>query len=134
MTAPRPISPKPGSGANVSCGSNPTVSAASVTTVPALDGARFLLAAAAEALDGWVARRINPGHNYVRDGREAVPLLDAATRDLSRVRAVLVGQLRADEDERAARVDHLLADLQAGRDGVSDWLGGHEPTRDGGAE
>jgi hypothetical protein len=67
-------------------------------------------------------------------GTKPIRLLDAATRDLSGVRSVLVGQLRADEDERAGRVDHLLADLKAGRDGVSDWSGGHEPTRDGGDE
>lgn len=97
-----------------------------------LEGAQSLLTAAAQALDGWSARRIDPGHNYVRDGHEAIRLLDAATHNLSRVRAVLVGQLRADEDERAVRVDRLLADLKARRDAGLDRPDRHDPTRDGG--
>jgi hypothetical protein len=68
-----------------------------------------------DALDGWYARRTDPGHTYVRDGHEVVRLIDAATRQLYHVRAVLGGEIRADEDERAVRVDRLLADRRAER-------------------
>lgn len=80
-----------------------------------LDQARSHLAATVDALDGWYARRTGPGHTYVRDGPEAIHLIDAATRQLYQVRSVLVGEIRADEDERAVRVDRLLADLRAER-------------------
>ena len=74
-----------------------------------LDQARAHLAATCDALNGWYARCAGEGHSYVADGYEAIRLIDAATQQLHRVRAALVRQIRADEDERAARVDRMLA-------------------------
>lgn len=83
-----------------------------------LDEARASLAAASDALDGWYARQTTEGHTYVADGHEVVQLIDAAKRELYRVRAVLIGELRDDEDERAVRVDRMLAESRARRAGV----------------
>ena len=69
----------------------------------------------AEDLDGWLARRAAPGRTYVQDGHDAIGRLDAATHLLYQVRAMLVSQLRADEDERAVRVDRLIAELREER-------------------
>ena len=100
--------------------SNPAGSAASVGVVPgrlSLDEARAHLAAAADALNGWYARQTAKEHCYVGDGHEAVRLVDAATRELYRVRVCLVGEIRADADERGARVDRMIAELRARRTG-----------------
>ena len=92
-----------------------------------LDEARAHLAAAAEAIDGWSARQTSERHSYVGDGHEAIRLIDAATRELYRVRADLVHEIRADDDERAVRVDRMLAELKARRAVDA------EPLRDGSA-
>jgi hypothetical protein len=78
-----------------------------------LNDARASLAAAANALDGWYARQTVKRHSYVADGHDTVAFIGAATRDQYRVRADLIGELRADEDERAVRVDHMIAESQA---------------------
>jgi hypothetical protein len=83
-----------------------------------LDETRSQLPAAAEALDGWHTRRdTDQRHTYVQDGHEAIRLFHAATQDLSRVHVAPAGEIRADQDQRTARVDHLLADLKAERTG-----------------
>jgi hypothetical protein len=89
--------------------------AAVVICVPGrlrVDDARAHLAATCDALNGWCARRTGQGRSYVADGHEAIRLIDAATRELHRGRAALVGQIRADEDERAAQVDRMLAEFR----------------------
>ena len=80
-----------------------------------LDGARSHLTAARIALDGWYTRQTTEEHTYVADGHDAIRLIDSATRTLYRVRGALIGEIRADEDERAARVDRLLAECRARR-------------------
>jgi hypothetical protein len=90
-----------------------------------LDQARAYLVAAAEAIDGWSARQTGEGHSYVGDGHEAIRLIDAATGELYRVRADLVQMIRADDDERAVRVDRMLAEARRAVDA--------KPLRDGGA-
>jgi hypothetical protein len=80
-----------------------------------LDDAQAHLAAAAEAIDGWSARQTSERHSYVGDGHEAIRLIDAATRELYRLRADLAHEIRTDDDERAVRVDRMLAELKARR-------------------
>jgi hypothetical protein len=65
-----------------------------------LDDAQAYLAAAADAFDGWYGRQTTEGHTYVGDGHEVIRLIDAATRNLYRVRGTLIDEIRADEDER----------------------------------
>ena len=98
----------------------PNLPAATSGSVPAprrlcLDEARSHLAAADDALDGWYARQTIEGHTYVGDGHEAIRLVDAATRELYRVRAALVGEIRDDEDGRADRADRMIAEFKARR-------------------
>jgi hypothetical protein len=54
-------------------------------------------------------------------------LINAATRELYRLRADLVHEIRTDDDERAVRVDRMLAELKARRAVEA------EPLRDGDA-
>jgi hypothetical protein len=95
-----------------------------------VDEAQAHLAATCDALNGWYARRSGEGRSYVADGHEAIRLIDAATRELHRVHAALVGQIRADEDERGAWVDRMLAECRARQggdlpdDGQRPWEGG----------
>jgi hypothetical protein len=72
---------------------------------------------AQDALAGWYARPDTPGRCYVRDGHAAVRFLDELSGELFRVRAGLIRQLRVDEDERAVRVDRMLAGARATREG-----------------
>lgn len=98
----------------------PIPSARGVVSAPRrlrLNEARAHLVAAADAIDGWYARQTTPGHSYVADGHEAIRLIDAATRELHRVRAALIGEIRADEDERAVRVDRVITEFRARRIG-----------------
>jgi hypothetical protein len=96
-----------------------------------LDEARADLAAATDALAGWYARQTAPGHSYVSDGHETIRLIDTVVRELDRVRAALVGEIRAAEDERAARVDRMIAESQARRASSLSGQGATAP--DGGA-
>jgi hypothetical protein len=98
-----------------------------------LDEAQSHLAAAADALDGWYARQTTEGHSYVGDGHHAIRLIDAVTRQLYRVRAALVGEIRDDEDERAVRVDRMIADFTARRAGVPSGGPDGGAPHDGGA-
>jgi hypothetical protein len=82
-----------------------------------MDEARAHVAAASNALDGGYARQTTARQNYVADGHEAIRLIDAATRELHQVRAALVGEIRADEEERAVRIDRVFAELRARRTG-----------------
>jgi hypothetical protein len=61
----------------------------------------------------WYAQQTTEGHSYVGDGHEAIRLIDAATREPCGIRAELIGEIRDDEDERAARVDHMIAEFRA---------------------
>jgi hypothetical protein len=51
-------------------------------------------------------------------GHGAVEVIDQIIRDLHSLRQQLIGELRADEDARAARVDAMLAEARARRDGT----------------
>src|SRR5262249_55843630 len=95
-----------------------------------LDEAWVHLAAAVDALDGWYARQTIEGHSYVGDGHDTIRLIYAATRELYRVRAALIGEIRVDEDERAARIDRMIAELRARR--ACDLPGDGAAPRDGG--
>ncbi len=106
---------------NVDTPDLPTSTASAVISVPdrlRLDEARAHLATAADTLDGWYARQTTDEHTYVGDGHETIRHIDAATRELDRVRAALVGEIRDDEDERAVRVDRMLAEFKARRAGT----------------
>jgi hypothetical protein len=81
-----------------------------------LNGAQSYLTTAADALDGWYARQNTPTHNYVAEGHEAIHFIDQLLRELYRVRAALVGEIRTDEDERAERIDRLIARCRADRE------------------
>jgi hypothetical protein len=79
------------------------------------------------------ARQTTELHTYVADGHEVIQLIDAAARELYRIRAALIGELRDDEDERAIRVDRMIAESRARRTGVlPSGLDGGAP-QDGGA-
>lgn len=71
-----------------------------------------ILAAAAIKLEAarrdntlWAAKSGSGTRPYVAIGHDTVKHIDAAIAELRRARAALVNELRADEDERAARVD-----------------------------
>ncbi len=81
-----------------------------------LSAAQSYLTTAEDALDGWYARQTTAMHTYVADGHEAIYLVDELLRELHRVRAALVGEIRTDDDERAVRVDRLLAECCAERE------------------
>lgn len=81
-----------------------------------LDEARAHLAAPADALEGWYTRQTTKGHTTSGTGTR-LQLIDAATRELYRLRAALIGEIRVEEDERAARVDRMIAELRARRAG-----------------
>jgi hypothetical protein len=83
------------------------------STQLSLTGAQSYLATAEDALNGWYARQTAEGRTYVADGHEAIHLIDQLLGELHRVRSALIGEIRADEHERAARVDRLLARLRA---------------------
>ncbi|MEV4320957.1 hypothetical protein AB0J37_01860 [Microbispora rosea] len=57
----------------------------------------------------WAAKSGSGTRPYVAVGHDAVEHIDAAIAELRRARAALVGELRADEDERAARLDAARA-------------------------
>jgi hypothetical protein len=54
-----------------------------------------------DALHRWSART----GNYVADGHRAIDSIDHLLRELYRLRADLVDEIRQDQDERIARVD-----------------------------
>jgi hypothetical protein len=91
-----------------------------------LDAAQSYLAAAKDALAGWYGRQTTATHTYVADGHNAIGSIDHLLRELHRVRAELVAEIRVDEDERAIRVDRLLAQCRAERE--SRAAGRHEPS------
>lgn len=80
-----------------------------------LNDAQSYLTASARALDGWYARHTGEARSYVTDGHETISLIDELLRELHRVRALLIGEIRHDEDQRAVRVDRLLAECRAAR-------------------
>ena len=55
----------------------------------------------------------------IKAGHEAAEAIDKLIRDLHSLRGQLVSELRADEDARAVRVDAMLAEARARRDGAS---------------
>jgi hypothetical protein len=69
------------------------------------------------ALSEWQARRTDhrTGRSYVTAGHAALTIIDGMAADLRRVRAQLLGEIRRDEDERAVRVDLMLAQWRAER-------------------
>ena len=78
-----------------------------------LGDARSHLATAEDALGGWYARQTSKTRCYVNDGHVTIRFIDELLRELHRVRAALVDEIRADEDERAARIDRMLAEARA---------------------
>jgi hypothetical protein len=52
----------------------------------------------------------------IQGGHQAIEEIDKLTRHLYRLREQLVGELRRDEDIRAARVDKMLAERKAERE------------------
>lgn len=78
--------------------------------------AQTALGKAAEHVRAFHARRTVPGvHNYVQAGHDAVKAIDQAIGELYRARGILVVELRADEDEQAARVDLMLHEWRESR-------------------
>jgi hypothetical protein len=77
--------------------------------------ARNHFANAEAALDGWYTRLTTSTYCYVADAHVVIVSIDELTRELYRIRAALVGEIHTDEDERAERIDRLLADLCARR-------------------
>jgi hypothetical protein len=65
---------------------------------------------AATALAAWVSREDRDA------GLRALTTIDAARHLLADVRVQLVGEIRADEDDRARRIEKLLID-EENRDG-----------------
>ena len=91
-------------------------------TVPSerstLGPALAALTAATEHLAVWHS----PGRSAARvwAGRDAVAAIDAAIRALHEARNVLVGEIQADDVDRAARVEDFMARLRAERFGSPD--------------
>jgi hypothetical protein len=73
------------------------------------------LATAEAALAGWYTRLTTPTYCYVADAHVAIASIDELTRELYRIRAALISEIRADEDDRAERIDRLLAELRTRR-------------------
>ena len=59
------------------------------------------------------------GAEYVSAGHSALARIDEAIGELYRARGILVDEIRADQDERAARVDRLLAENR--KPPATDW-------------
>ena len=80
------------------------------------------LSQACALLGEWHARQtdIGTGRTYVAAGHEAIRAIDAAGRALAACRGALVDELRRDEDQRAVRVDLMLAELRTLRAGRED--------------
>ena len=57
----------------------------------------------------WADRANGDGRTYVGAGHDAVQRIDDALTALHEARRALARELRADEDERAARIDAMLA-------------------------
>jgi hypothetical protein len=77
--------------------------------------ANTYLATAEAALNGWYTRQTTSTYCYVADAHVAITAIDQLVRELHRIRGALVGEIRADEDERAVCVDRLLAESRAHR-------------------
>ena len=111
-----PVAPTP----KINAPNPPGSSAPIVVAAPGrlrLDEASANLVAATAALDGWYARETSERHSYVGAGHEVIRLIDTATRELYRVRAALVREICADDEERAVRVDRMIAEFKARRQG-----------------
>jgi hypothetical protein len=54
----------------------------------------------------------------INDGHAALEVIDEIVRDLYRLRNQLISELRTDEDVRSHRVDAMLAETRARRDGA----------------
>ncbi|MGH3409530.1 MAG: hypothetical protein ACRDRJ_44605 [Streptosporangiaceae bacterium] len=60
----------------------------------------------------------------IRGGHGAIQVIDEIIAGLHRLRSQLIGEMRTDEDVRAARIDALLAATRAAREaGCSCWPG-----------
>jgi hypothetical protein len=83
------------------------------TPAPAsLDRAVTRLRQAVGYLDEWHAQLTTETRSYVAAGQDALAAIDATLRALLDARAALAEEVRRDEDERASRVDELLARLR----------------------
>ena len=72
-------------------------------------------ATAEAALDGWYTRLTITSYCYIADAHVAITSMDELVRELYRIRGALIDEIRTDEDERAVRVDRLLAESRAHR-------------------
>ena len=52
----------------------------------------------------------------IRAAHDTLAVIDAAIRELHKIRGLLTGELRADEDARAVRVDAMIAAGRARRE------------------
>ena len=77
--------------------------------------ARNHLASAENALDGWYTRLTTTTGCYVADGHVVITCIDHLLRELHGIRGALIDEIRGDEDERAVRVDRLLAESRTYR-------------------
>lgn len=81
----------------------------------ALNKARDALGKASAAMRVWhlgVSGTLPVTTNYVISGNEAIQSIDLAIAELHAARAALIAEYRRDDDQRAARVDAMLADMQ----------------------
>lgn len=76
----------------------------------------------------WATRAAGPSTtvNYVAAGRQAVREIDEAIRYLREARAELTSEIRVDDEERAIRVDQMLAEWRAEREQLGER--GAKPT------
>ena len=79
---------------------------------------RAQLGVLSQALDAWSEREVAAGAtaSQTRAGHQAVAAIDDMINVLYKVRARLVPELRAGADERARRVDAMLAEARARRE------------------
>ena len=83
----------------------------------AYDGPLSALATHAEDLGTWLGiwcNRAEPDAHARRCASDAVDAIDSMLRDLHKIRARLIGEIRRSDDLRAAAVDELLARLHPG--------------------
>ena len=85
------------------------------------NGPLSVIRSSVDDLGAWLAiweGRTEPDAHARRCANDAMDAIDAALLELHGIRARLVTEIRASDDETAARVDALLG-LSGGRDGTA---------------
>lgn len=79
--------------------------------------AAAFVADAAGQLRLWAAKETDAvaGASYVAAGHQAIREIDEAIHALHEARQALIGEIRVDDEERAIRVDLMLAGYRAAR-------------------